>query len=193
MTLARSVTLRIHAVRRPLRRTATGVLVVAALALTACSPDDGPSTGRTQEPTQEATAVADPEVVLQDQAKQLRAIINDTVAQHPATETPVIGDDDTACELPAEGRWPRQWSYGRRLFITAADSRQQTRQAVERFQNEGWSVRQMPTSQDELRFTVQKDGFVISVAGGADGGTWQLLGSSPCVNEDGTVERRPVG
>lgn len=174
-------------VRQHVRRAAIRLLLGTALALTACGPDSPPT-----ERTQEATPVADPEAVLQDQAAQLRTIVDDAVTRYPAEQTPVIGDDDTACDLPAEGRWPRRWSYGRRLFAETPDARTVARQAAERFETDGWSVRQAPADENELRFTAQKDGFVISIAGLATGGTWQLLGSSPCVKEDGTLDRSGV-
>lgn len=183
---------------RPLRRgpgrwlDVTVAATVVALAATGCADDKQaptPETSRSQE-----TAVADPDAVLQDQANQLRVIIDRAAASVPSLETSVSGDGADACELPLpdEG-WPQAWSYSRRVFFTEPDSRPPARKIIQNLQKDGWAIRPF-RDDDVLRVTAIKDGFAISIgAGGAadvDGyGAISLLGTSPCVNADGSLDR----
>ena len=169
------------------------VLVVSAM-LGACTGDEGGGTGTSPTATTKETRVADPEQVLQEQATQLRELVDGVMARYPGIEAVGAGDHDDACVLPNDNRWPRRWIYARRTFFDDADPRTTAREIVDRFVADGWSQRVDPAKEGQVRVVVQRDGTSIGVmADVAEGGrTLQLNAASPCVRADGTLDRRPV-
>ena len=127
-------------------------------------------------------------------ADQLRQRITGLVGQVPGQSTHVTQDAQGACD-PDEGHWPRTWYYTVSAFLPdGADWRGGTTGVVQRLDQDGWQLRTDTDEPDELDVTAQKDGYVITVRGGGprDGGPGAigLDGSTPCVSEDGTIDRR---
>lgn len=172
-----------------------GVTVAATvIALTASGCADGKQAPTSEPSRSQETAVTDPDTVLKDQANQLRVIIDRAAASVPSLETSVSGDGADACELPLpdEG-WPQAWSYSRRVFFTEPDSRPPARRIIQSLERDGWTIRPF-RDDDVLRVTAIRDGFAISIGAGREAGRGgygaiSLLGVSPCVNADGSLDR----
>jgi hypothetical protein len=165
----------------------TGLLLVA-LTLSGCNdPKPVPHT------TSLETTVADPDAVLNELAVQLRKRLDALTAGLKVTSRGVTGNSSGACGTPTHDRWPRQWEYAQRLFLTQADSRPTARQVAEKLRADGWSIRTDTDTSTDLELTAQLEGAVVFIGGGSTQGAMVVNGTTACVNADGTVDHRPVG
>jgi hypothetical protein len=166
--------------------------VLVVLAATACTHASTSASTSPLTTTPEHT-VADPETVLNQLAAELRAKVDALTKDVKTTFRGVTGNDSGVCGTPTHNRWPRQWGYGQRLFLTEPDSRPTARQMAQMLRAEGWTQRTDLDDGSELMLTLQKDGTAIGINAGSTGGGLAVVGDSACVNADGTVDHRPVG
>jgi hypothetical protein len=163
-------------------------LLLLALAMSGCNdPKPAPPT------TSPETTVADPDAVLNELAAQLRKRLDALTAGLKTTSRGVTGNSSGACGTPTHDRWPRQWEYAQRLFLTQADSRPTARQLADKLRAEGWSIRTDTDTSTDLELTAQLEGAVVFIGGGSTQGAMVVNGTTACVNADGTVDHRPVG
>ncbi len=137
--------------------------------------------------------MADPEAVLNQLAAELRTRIDALTAGVKPTYRGTTGNESGVCGTPTGKRWPRQWNYSQRLFLTEPDSRGTARQLAEKLRADGWIVATHLDTATDLELTIQKGGAVISINAGSTGGGLAVVGDSACVNADGTVDHRSVG
>jgi hypothetical protein len=166
--------------------------VLVVLAATACTHASTSASTSPLTTTPEHT-VADPETVLNQLAAELRAEVDALTKDVKTTFRGVTGNDSGVCGTPTHNRWPRQWGYGQRLFLTEPDSRPTAHRLAETLRAQGWTVGTHRDDGANLELTIQKDGAVISINAESTGGGLAVVGDSACVNADGTVDHRPVG
>jgi hypothetical protein len=163
-------------------------LLLLALAMSGCSdPKPAPPT------TSPKTTVADPDAVLNELAAQLRKQLDALTAGLKTTSRGVTGNSSGACGTPTHNRWPRQWVYGQRLFLTEVDSRPTARRLADKLRADGWSIRTDTDTSTDLELTAQREGAVVFIGGGSTQGAMVVNGTTACVGADGTVDPRPVG
>jgi hypothetical protein len=142
--------------------------------------------------------VAEPEAVLEDQAAQLRRLIDDIGREYPVNQNVSTGEFERDCsDSSADGDWPRRWRNGRRLSTEEGQAISLAERIATAFSASGWSRRDGAEPTDRAGLVLEKNGFVLilnasdtGVAGG--GGAIALIAYSPCVNADGTLDRRAV-
>jgi hypothetical protein len=183
----------------PARPLVAAVLVLAfAQTLTGCARPGDPITVTTPPRTPPATKVTspapDPEAILDSLTAQLRSDV-DGLAKIPPSKDNRVGEQNrTSCRDEADAEWPKYQTYSRGLLLEKEDSRPAAEQMISTLQDEGWAIdRDQPgASSTESRVGAQKNGFVIDINSGATGGGLVILGATPCVDQDGTVDRSPV-
>jgi hypothetical protein len=177
------------------RTRAAGVvplLLTAGIALNACTDAPAPSPTSSVLSTARVT-VADPNTVLNQLATDLRSRIDTLTKDLKTTYRGVTGNDSIECGTPTGDRWPQQWHYSQRLFLTEPDSRGVARQLAAKLRSEGWTERTDLDNGKELMLTLQVGGASIGLSAGSTGGGLAVTGGTACVNADGTVDHRPVG
>ena len=170
------------------RVTTLAGLLLLALTMSGCN-DSTPAPPTTSP----ETTVADPDAVLNGLATQLRKRLDALTAGLKTTSRGVTGNSSGACGTPTHDRWPRQWEYAQRLFLTEADSRPTARRLADKLRADGWSIRTDTDTSTDLELTAQLEGAVVFIGGGSTQGAMVVNGTTACVNADGTVDHRPVG
>jgi hypothetical protein len=136
------------------------------------------------------SSTPDPDRVLADQTTRLRTLVDDLVKLAPAATWTANLDMRSVCGTPTGQPWPAQWSYA---LTTTTPTRVPATTLTDRLRTQGWTITERPGGGTAIdRTLAQKDGFVLTIESGPQTGVVGVIGDSPCVTADGTIDRRPV-